>query len=203
MTASKPKTASQFVSNNDSLRRTQNNTMTKRPRGPINKRACQRCRSGKIKCDGDAEHNKSCSNCDPESCIFDTSPRKNKQVEHLKQRLGHLEEQLESIVQGVNDQLTIQELKIEILSLLIDLKELFDGSENVFRELKKLTMQGNCVQQLLIFIRELLQRISKEQDRIHEIIDSLRKVILCAEEVNKDPSSLSQLQAMPLNIVKM
>ncbi|CAG8811734.1 5187_t:CDS:1, partial [Dentiscutata erythropus] len=52
---------------------------------------------------------------------------------------------------------------------------LFDGSENVFRELKKLTMQGNCVQQLLIFIRELLQRISKEQDRIHEIIDSLRK----------------------------
>src|SRR5438034_9737969 len=74
-----------------------NNVLTKRTRGPINKRACQRCRQGKIKCDGDAESGKPCSNCDPQHCKYDNSPRKNKQVESLKLRLNAVEEQLIAI----------------------------------------------------------------------------------------------------------
>src|SRR5579862_5769917 len=114
MTYSRPTTARYNhvnQSNNNNNNNNNNSNVSKRTRGPINKRACQRCRQGKIKCDGDAESGKSCSNCDPSHCKFDNSPRKNKQVESLKLRLNAVEEQLVAITSDVAEQLNTKDIE--------------------------------------------------------------------------------------------
>ncbi|CAG8538529.1 13084_t:CDS:1 [Acaulospora colombiana] len=197
MTATKPKSSSQQCaspSQNDPLKRTNSNgsnSMTKKTRGPINKRACQRCRQGKIKCDGDAELGKPCSNCDPQNCKYDNAPRKNKQVEQLKQRMAILEEQLVSIVKELNEKLSTKDLEMEILCQLCESKELFNGSE-VFSRLKNAIKNDKLPKQLLLFTRELLQRMSKNHEKIPDIIESLQRVVECAE-YDKDPAVISNI----------
>ncbi|CAG8525864.1 5972_t:CDS:1 [Acaulospora morrowiae] len=192
MTATKPKTTCSSPSSNDSLnsmKRTPNGGIAKRTRGPINKRACQRCRQGKIKCDGDAEMGKPCSNCDPQSCVYDNSPRKNKQVEQLRQRMSTLEEQLVNIVKDVDAKLTLKDLEKDVLILLCESKELFNGSE-VFQALLDAMRHGKLFKQLLILTHELLQRMSRNQERIPELIQSLQRVLERAE-LDNDPTAFA------------
>src|SRR6266496_3924308 len=70
---------------------TANQPTRRQPRGSINRRACQKCRILKIKCDGDPENDIACSNCDVGTCVYDKSPRKNRQVERLNTKIENLE----------------------------------------------------------------------------------------------------------------
>ncbi|CAG8637690.1 15145_t:CDS:2 [Funneliformis mosseae] len=186
MTASRPTTARHSQPNQSS------NVLAKRTRGPINKRACQRCRQGKIKCDGDAESGKPCSNCDPQHCKYDNSPRKNKQVELLKHRLTEVEVQLESITREIDEKLTIKELEKEILCMLYESKEHFNSPEllQLFNELKDAIRLGRCIKPILVITYELLTRLPdpKNIDYIPNIMQSLQRFVDCANSYEKGAS---------------
>ncbi|PKC71106.1 hypothetical protein RhiirA1_498327 [Rhizophagus irregularis] len=53
---------------------------------PIRK-ACQKCRQLKIECDGNAENDVPCSNCDVGTCIYGKSSKKNYQIEKTSEIL--------------------------------------------------------------------------------------------------------------------
>ncbi|CAG8461350.1 17541_t:CDS:1 [Cetraspora pellucida] len=192
MTVTRPGNPSRYPTQPDLLRRTNSShssqaNSTKRSRGPINKRACQRCRQGKIKCDGDAETGKPCSNCDPELCKYDNSPRKNKQVENLKQRLQKVEDKLVSILKSSSDKLELTYIEKETLCLLYENKERFNGSP-VFQGLLEAIKQCQLDRQLLVYTYSLLERISTNEDKISGIIDSLQRVLIAATERAKSLS---------------
>uniref|UniRef100_A0A1D1XJ72 Putative transcription factor SEF1 n=1 Tax=Anthurium amnicola TaxID=1678845 RepID=A0A1D1XJ72_9ARAE len=177
MTATRPVTSKYNHVNHQS--NNVNNVLTKRTRGPINKRACQRCRQGKIKCDGDAESGKPCSNCDPQHCKYDNSPRKNKQVESLKLRLNAVEEQLIAITNDVNDQLQTKDVEKEIICLLYESKEHFNGYDSLFEGLRDALKQSRCIRPVLPITYELLKRLG-ERKCIPGIMDSLQRFVDCA-----------------------
>ncbi|CAG8534451.1 15204_t:CDS:1 [Racocetra persica] len=200
MTVTRPGNPTRYPAQPDLLRRTNSShsqtNSTKRSRGPINKRACQRCRQGKIKCDGDAETGKPCSNCDPELCKYDNSPRKNKQVENLKQRLQKVEEQLVFILKSSGDKLELTYIEKETLCLLYENKERFNGSA-VFQGLLEAIKQCHLDKQLLVYTYSLLERISTNEDKIQGIIESLQRVLFAATERAKNlsiPSANTQLE---------
>jgi hypothetical protein len=189
MTATRPTLANNrlnHVNQSNNNNNNVNNVLTKRTRGPINKRACQRCRQGKIKCDGDAESGKPCSNCDPQHCKYDNSPRKNKQVESLKLRLNAVEEQLIAITSDVSEQLQTKDVEKEILCLLYESKEHFIGYETLFEGLRDALKQSRCIRPVLPITFELLKRLG-ERKCIPGIMDSLQRFVDCA---NSDASSL-------------
>src|SRR5579883_1991877 len=142
----------------------------RRTRGPINKRACQRCRTGKIKCDGNAETGSPCSNCDPGSCKYDNSPRKNKQVEALKQRMSEIEENLttqKSVTEALatqHDLLTkaveIKEYEKQIMYLLFNSYRFFNSNQSLFSQLMDVVKNGQCFLPILQLMREALVRLS-------------------------------------------
>ncbi|CAG8485688.1 10939_t:CDS:1 [Dentiscutata erythropus] len=205
MTVTRPGNPTRFpAAQTDLLRRTNSSHSTqtnsaKRSRGPINKRACQRCRQGKIKCDGDAETGKPCSNCDPDLCKYDNSPRKNKQVENLKQRLQKVEEQLIFIYKSYNEKLESTFIEKETLCLLYENKGHFTDS-TVFQGLIEAIKQSHLDKQLLSLTYSLLQRISTHKDKIPEIINSLQRVLYAAAERAKTlsiPSSNAHIEQQP------
>ncbi|CAG8469764.1 3291_t:CDS:1 [Scutellospora calospora] len=204
MTVNRLGNPARFSAQPDHLRRTnsshsQQTNSAKRSRGPINKRACQRCRQGKIKCDGDAETEKPCSNCDPESCKYDNSPRKNKQVENLKQRLQKVEEQLISIYKSSCEKSEQNLFEKETLILLYENKEHFNNSSTtVFQGLVEAIRNCQLDKQLLSFTYSLLQRISTHKDKIPGIIESLQRVLCAADDRAKNlsvPSANTHLES--------
>lgn len=179
-----------------------NNILSKRTRGPINKRACQRCRQGKIKCDGDAETGKSCSNCDPQHCKYDNSPRKNKQVESLKQRLSVVEDRLVAITRDVGEKLNTKDLEKEILCHLYESKGHFMSTketQNLFEDLRDALKQSRCVRPILAITFELLMRLNVKENAnfIPEIMNSLQRFVNCAKTSEKDASIMS---TVPSNV---
>src|SRR5438105_3418310 len=167
---------------NQSNQSSSNNVLSKKTRGPINKRACQRCRQGKIKCDGDAETGKSCSNCDPQHCKYDNSPRKNKQVESLKQRLSLVEDRLVSITRDVSEKLNTKDLEKEILCLLYESKNHFMNTlqdQALFQNLRDALKQSRCVRPILAITFELLMRLSDRDNAkfIPDIMKSLQRFV--------------------------
>src|SRR3954451_21377267 len=174
-----------------------NSVLAKRSRGPINKRACQRCRQGKIKCDGDAESGKPCSNCDPQHCKYDNSPRKNKQVESLKLRLTAVEEQLVAITREVGDKLNTKDLEKEILCLLYESKEHFMTIQNqaLFQELRDALKESRCIRPILAITFELLTRLTSAENvkYIPDIMKSLQRFVECANAFEKDASILTTI----------
>ncbi|RIA97488.1 hypothetical protein C1645_752315 [Glomus cerebriforme] len=176
MTATKPTTT---PARYNQIHQVNNNNLAKRTRGPINKRACQRCRQGKIRCDGDAESGKPCSNCDPQHCKYDNSPRKNKQVESLKLRLNVVEEQLITITSEVGEQLQTKDIEKEIICLLYESKEHFIGYESLFEGLKDALKQSKFVRPILPITFELLKRLG-EGKCIPDIMKSLQRFVDCA-----------------------
>jgi len=179
MTATRPAARYNHVNQSSNNNNNANNVLAKRTRGPINKRACQRCRQGKIKCDGDAETGKPCSNCDPQHCKYDNSPRKNKQVESLKLRLNVVEEQLIAITSDVAEQLQTKDIEKEILCLLYESKEHFVSYEPLFEGLRDALKQSRCIRPVLPITFELLKRLG-EGKCIPDIMKSLQRFVDCA-----------------------
>lgn len=196
MTASRPATPGTNVRYNHQVNHQvnpSNNGLSKRTRGPINKRACQRCRQGKIKCDGDAETSKPCSNCDPQHCKYDNSPRKNKQVESLKIRLSTVEEQLVAITRDVTEKLNTKDLEKEILCLLYETKGHFiNSNQALFQGLRDALKQSRCLRPILVITYELLMRLADDNNEnyIPEIMKSLQRFVDCANTFEKDASIL-------------
>jgi hypothetical protein len=180
MTATRPASRYNHVNQQSNNNSNVNNVLAKRTRGPINKRACQRCRQGKIKCDGDAETGKPCSNCDPQHCKYDNSPRKNKQVESLKLRLNAVEEQLIAITSDVSEQLQTKDIEKEILCLLYESKEHFVSYEPLFEGLRDALKQSRCIRPVLPITFELLKRLGGERNHIPDIMKSLQRFVDCA-----------------------
>lgn len=189
MTATRPGQP-RYVNQSSNNNNNSANVLAKRTRGPINKRACQRCRQGKIKCDGDAETGKPCSNCDPQHCKYDNSPRKNKQVESLKLRLNAVEEQLIAITSDVAEQLHTKDIEKEILCLLYESKEHFVSYEPLFEGLRDALKQSRCIRPVLPITFELLKRLG-DGKCIAEIMKSLQRFVDCAN------SDAQLLQAFP------
>ncbi|GBC01880.1 hypothetical protein RclHR1_04370001 [Rhizophagus clarus] len=185
MTATRP--APRYNVNQSNNNSNNVNVLAKRTRGPINKRACQRCRQGKIKCDGDAETGKACSNCDPQHCKYDNSPRKNKQVESLKLRLNAVEEQLIAITSDVSEQLQTKDIEKEILCLLYESKEHFVTYEQLFKDLRDALKQSRCIRPVLPITFELLKRLG-EGKCIPEIMRSLQRFVDCASDTQIMPA---------------
>jgi len=179
-----------------------NNVLSKRTRGPINKRACQRCRQGKIKCDGDAESGKPCSNCDPQHCKYDNSPRKNKQVESLKLRLTAVEDQLVAITRDVGDKLNTKDLEKEILCLLYETKEHFTSTQNqgLFQALRDALKESRCIRPILAITFELLTRLASAENVkfIPDIMKSLERFVECANSFDKDASIMSAVPSVDM-----
>ncbi|KAF0403450.1 c6 transcription factor [Gigaspora margarita] len=206
MTVTRPGNPARYPAQTDLLRRTNSShspqtNNAKRSRGPINKRACQRCRQGKIKCDGDAETGKACSNCDPDLCKYDNSPRKNKQVENLKQRLQKVEEQLLIIYKSYNDKLESTYIEKETLCLLYENKGRFTDT-SIFQGLIEAIKQCHLDRQLLSLTYSLLQRIATHEDKIPEIITSLQRVLYAAADRAKNhhlsiPTTNTHIEQQP------
>lgn len=196
MTATRP--ASRYNQTNQS--NNNNSVLSKRTRGPINKRACQRCRQGKIKCDGDAESGKPCSNCDPQHCKYDNSPRKNKQVESLKLRLTAVEDQLVAITRDVGDKLNTKDLEKEILCLLYESKEHFIQNQALFQELRDALKESRCIRPILAITFELLTRLANAENvkYIPDIMKSLQRFVECANAFEKDASILPTVPSVDM-----
>ncbi|CAG8544471.1 9406_t:CDS:2, partial [Ambispora gerdemannii] len=146
-----------------------------RRRGPINKRACQRCRQGKIKCDGNAETGHPCSNCDANTCKYDNSPRKNKQ-------------------NGVE----IKQFEKKVLKELYEQKEYFVRTQSLslFDQLLQVLMESRCFITILQLIKEHLVRLPliDNQNRTVDIMQGLEQLanisINC--EINSNYGPLSR-----------
>nr|CAG8512767.1 10653_t:CDS:2 [Entrophospora candida] len=152
----------------------------RRARGPINKRACQRCRLGKIKCDGDAISNRSCSNCEPSACIYDTTPRKNKQIEQMKEQMDTLQQRIMGIYSDFQGKLATKEKEKEVLCLLYESKEYFGGCAEhliTFDNLKNIIKQSTYLPGYLDFIGALISNFNLNQDKVPGIIESLERIV--------------------------
>ncbi|RIB26797.1 hypothetical protein C2G38_2162318 [Gigaspora rosea] len=146
----------------------------RQPRGTINRRACEKCRQLKIKCDGDAEKDLACSNCDAGTCVFDKSPRKNRQVEKLNTQVNNLEislRQTHDDFQQKSVQLkhTIETLKLEkqIQSLLFDCYNYFNNSQEnqiVYQQLRKSIEESRCESVSLLIMKAFLDKLLQNDD---------------------------------------
>nr|CAG8436548.1 879_t:CDS:2 [Entrophospora candida] len=131
----------------------------RQPRGKINKRACMNCRKLKVKCDGDALAGKDCTNCGKGTCVFDQSPRKNRQVENLTRQLdgvtetlGKTQENLEKLQKQTGD----KDAKIDILQLERDISRLErDISQSLFKCLLRFQHESVLLTDLLDIVNEI------------------------------------------------
>ncbi|CAG8487714.1 7636_t:CDS:1 [Ambispora leptoticha] len=161
-----------------------------RRRGPINKRACQRCRQGKIKCDGNAETGAPCSNCDVNTCKYDNSPRKNKQVEALKTRMNEIENKLRQQI-TVTENLTkenatlhqgveVKQLEKQVLKELYGQRDYFVTAQyqSLFENLQKVLIESRCFVAILQLIKEHLVRLPlmDNQNRTDDIMHGLEQL---------------------------
>ncbi|CAJ0762527.1 20321_t:CDS:10 [Entrophospora sp. SA101] len=169
----------------------------RRARGPINKRACQRCRLGKIKCDGDAISNRSCSNCEPSACIYDTTPRKNKQIEQMKEQMDTLQQRIMGIYSDFQGKLAIKEKEKEVLCLLYESKEYFGGCAEhliTFDNLKNIIKQSTYLPGYLDFIGALISNFNLNQDKVPGIIESLERIVSCTEHHERNAPGIDHLK---------
>ncbi|CAG8498193.1 9740_t:CDS:1 [Paraglomus occultum] len=153
--------------------------MLKRKRGPINKRACERCRQGKVRCDGNAETLKPCSNCIPDQCVYDQSPRKNKQLEHMKQKLDNTESNLKEQKKQIVDQhatIRILQLEKKIMGMLAESANQYLNDKQVFQTLHKAVSESRVFENILFLIEECLGRLNKPDEQYSAVIDSLKHV---------------------------
>jgi len=153
--------------------------MLKRKRGPINRRACERCRQGKVRCDGNAETLRPCSNCIPDQCVYDQSPRKNKQLEHMKQKLDNTESNLREKKILIVDQLAtmrILQLEKRIMGMLIEPTNLYPEDKEVFQTLHRAVSESKVFENILFLIEECLGRLNKPGEQYSAVIDSLKHV---------------------------
>lgn len=169
----------------------------RRTRGPINKRACQRCRLGKIKCDGDAASNRSCSNCEPSACIFDTTPRKNKQIEQLKEKLDSVQQQIIDLGNNFQKKMAIKDKEMDLLCLLYESRNYFVGCEAhliIFNALREAIKHGACAAgEYLDLTGALLSNFSSNENQAAEIIGSLGRIVNCVGPFQRDVSQLPDL----------
>ena len=110
----------------------------------------------KIKCDGDAENNVACSNCDYGTCVYDESPRKYRQVETLKTRIENLEKTL------TETQINVIKMEKQILNTLFDCN-LYVEHPIVFNQLRQIINESRCWPALLP-VHTLLIRLSQSKD---------------------------------------
>ncbi|GBB98491.1 hypothetical protein RclHR1_03240016 [Rhizophagus clarus] len=164
-----------------------NQPIRRQPRGSINRRACQKCRHLKIKCDGDAERNISCSNCDYGMCVYDKSPRKNRQVERLNSKVENLEKTLmetqenmkiisDNCVKKSND-IEILKLEKQVLNLLFDCHSHFVDHPVTFRQLRQVINESRCWSIYLELTQALLLKLSQnEGNNTNSIISTLKTI---------------------------
>ncbi|RHZ75908.1 hypothetical protein Glove_208g54 [Diversispora epigaea] len=140
----------------------------RRSRGKINKRACEKCRQLKIRCDGDAQEGSVCSNCDKGSCVYDQSPRKNRQVEKLKTQVSDLESNLKQIsksFENQNFQLGVLRMEKKIMAQLINCQSYFYESQSTFNQLVQCIEESRCLSIFLPIIRDLLFLLISNENR--------------------------------------
>ncbi|CAG8573014.1 7273_t:CDS:1 [Dentiscutata erythropus] len=169
----------------------------RQPRGTINRRACEKCRQLKIKCDGDAEKDLPCSNCDAGTCVFDKSPRKNRQVEKLNTQVNNLEVSLRQThddFQQKSEKLkhTIETLKMEkqIQSQLFDCYNYFNNSQEnqaVFQQLRKSIEESRCELLWLHLMKAFLDKLLQNENP--DVIISNLKVIAENSLAFREPES--------------
>ncbi|CAG8747220.1 4252_t:CDS:1, partial [Racocetra fulgida] len=157
----------------------------RQPRGTINRRACEKCRQLKIKCDGDAEKDLPCTNCDAGTCVFDKSPRKNRQVEKLNTQVNNLEislRQTHNDFKQKSEQLkyTIEILKLEkqIQSLLFDCYDYFNNcqeNQEIYGQLRKSIEESRCTKLYLQLMKAFLEKLLRNEDS-NTIISSLKMI---------------------------
>ncbi|CAI2163563.1 9023_t:CDS:1 [Funneliformis geosporum] len=162
-----------------------NKPIRRQPRGSINRRACQKCRQLKIKCDGDAEKNFECSNCDTGTCVYDKSPRKNRQVEKLNNRVESLEKNLVETDIKLQTRIRILNLEKQIQSLIIDCLTLLPNTRNdqtvltVFSQLRQAINESRCWEILMPIIIEFLSRLLQndhDNETYIHIIEMLKNI---------------------------
>lgn len=166
-------------------------TNTRRqPRGKINKRACMNCRKLKVKCDGDALAGKDCTNCGKGTCVFDQSPRKNRQVENLTRQLDGMTETLRKTHETVEKRQKQDEKKMEILQLEKDILQLErDISQSLFKcllrfqhesvllsNLMNMVNENNC-RPLLGLLYNLLSRILEGNEDLSKFTPTLNTIL--------------------------
>ncbi|RGB26148.1 hypothetical protein C1646_721902 [Rhizophagus diaphanus] len=190
-----------------------NQPVRRQPRGSINRRACQKCRHLKIKCDGDAERNISCSNCDYGTCMYDKSPRKNRQVEKLNSKVENLEKTLmetqenlkiinENCIKKAEDN-EILKLEKQVLNLLFDCQNHFVNHPVIFTQLRQVINESRCWYILLQLIQALLLRLSQNDvNSTNSIIATLKTIAeSCINFCNPD-NAFNPNASIPQNIIE-
>ncbi|RIA84176.1 hypothetical protein C1645_825899 [Glomus cerebriforme] len=189
---------------------------TKRqPRGSINRRACQKCRHLKIKCDGDAENNVSCSNCDYGTCVYDKSPRKNRQVEKLNSKIENLENLLVETQSNIeiiqndfikkteeyNCNVEILKWEKQISNLLFDCNNFFADHPIVFNQLRQAINESRCWAILLPVINALLSRLSQDDNNsTNSIIATLRTIAEASMNYCNPDDAFNPSATIPQNL---
>lgn len=190
-----------------------NQPVRRQPRGTINRRACQKCRHLKIKCDGDAERNISCSNCDYGTCFYDKSPRKNRQVERLNSKVENLEKTLmdtqenlkiisDNCVKKVND-IEILKLEKEVMNLLIDCHSYFNDHPATFNQLRQAINESRCWSIYLELIQALLIKLSQnEGNNTNSIINTLQNIAEPCINYCNPGDAFNPIPSIPQNIIE-
>jgi hypothetical protein len=190
-----------------------NQPVRRQPRGSINRRACQKCRHLKIKCDGDAERNLSCSNCDYGTCVYDKSPRKNRQVEKLNTKVENLEKSLMETQENlkiINDNcikkaedIEILKLEKQVLNLLIDCQNHFAEHLVTFNQLRQAINESRCWYILLQVIQALLLRLTQNDgNNTNGIIATLRTIAESSINYCNPDDAFNPNASIPQNIIE-
>lgn len=194
-----------------------NQPIRRTPRGSINRRACQKCRHLKIKCDGDAENNIACSNCDQGTCVYDKSPRKNRQVEKLNNKIENLEKTLTETQNNLtliqidsnkkaeeyNSFVDVLKMEKQILNALFDCN-LYTEHPIVFNQLRQIISESRCLPILLPVIHTLLIRLSQPQDdnTNNGIIATLRTIVENTMNYCNQDDSFNPSISLPHNFIE-
>src|SRR4051812_13255716 len=183
-----------------------NQPIRRQPRGSINRRACQKCRHLKIKCDGDAENNLACSNCDQGTCVYDKSPRKNRQVEKLNSKIESLEKTL------MEAQANLESIQIYSADVLKAEKQilntLFDCNLTehplIFNQLRQIINESRCLPILLPVIHTLLIRLTQPQDdnTKNNIIATLKTIVENTMNYCNQDDSFNPSVSLPHNFLE-
>lgn len=187
-----------------------NQPVRRQPRGSINRRACQKCRHLKIKCDGDAERNISCTNCDYGTCVYDKSPRKNRQVEKLNSKVENLEKILMETQENlkiINDNCVkkaedneILKLEKQVLNLLFDCHTHFVDHSIIFNQLRQVINESRIWYILLQVVQALLIKLSQNDvNSTNSIIATLKTIAeSCINYCNPEDT----FNPIPQNIIE-
>jgi len=190
-----------------------NQPIRRQPRGSINRRACQKCRQLKIKCDGDAERNISCSNCDAEACVYDKSPRKNRQVEKLNTKVENLEKTLMEAQENLKiisdncikkaEDIGILKIEKQVLNLLFDSHNHFVNHPVIFSQLRQVINESRCWLILLQLVQALLLKLSHDDvNNTNNIIAILKSIAeSCINYCNPD-DAFNPNASIPQNIIE-